>query len=577
MPSFSSVGYPGGPLKMHANGDLITGWLKNQQGFNGFVITDWQAIDQIPGDYPSDVRTSINAGIDMVMVPYEFETFESTLTSEVDAGRVTTARVDDAVQRILTQKFRLGLFEHPFADRSHQGDFGSAAHRAVARRAASESQVLLKNTGVLPLAKSAKLYVAGSNADDVGNQAGGWTITWQGGSGTTTSGATTILGGMRAVDPNVTYSRTASAPTSGYDAGVVIVGETPYAEGVGDIGNGRADLSLSSADRTAIDRVCGTLKCAVLVVSGRPMLVGDQLSKMGALVASWLPGSEGSGVSDVLFGDQSFTGRLPMTWMRSMAQLPINVGDAVYDPQFPFGWGLRTDNAKARLAAAGVSLPESAWATGVALLSALQGVDLTGAGWDKQDAVVSVARDLAQAAMVRDGINATTSALSAGAEHALYAGDPATAIAKLSQIAITSVSAPATVGGTVAPTLSLALGAPVSFGAFTPAVDRDYTATTTANVISSAGDAALSVSDVDANAPGRLVNGAFALASPLQARDDGVFGDVGANPLVLHTWSGPIANDARTLQFKQHIGATDPLRTGAYSKTLVFTLSSTQP
>ena len=365
----------------------------------------------------------------------------------------------------------------------------------------------------------------------------------------------------------------------------MVVGETPYAEGVGDIGNGRADLSLSSADRTAIDRVCGAMKCAVLVVSGRPMLVGDQLAKIGALVASWLPGTEGEGVADVLFGDQPFTGRLPMTWMRSMAQLPINVGDAVYDPQFPYGWGLRTDSAKARLQKAGLDAiagadvwnPDGSVRNGLAVLAALRAVDFTGMPWANQDLVVSVARDLAQAAMVRDGINADdVGALGRRRARALR-GDAATAIAKLSQIAISSTSAAGTVGGTVPPTLTLALGAPVSFGAFVPAVDRDYTATTTATVISSAGDAALSVSDPSANAPGRLVNGTFALASPLQARDDGAFGVIGANPLVLHGWGGPIANDIRTLQFKQHIGATDPLRTGTYGKTLVFTLSTTQP
>jgi beta-glucosidase len=598
MPSFSSVGYPGGALKMHADGNLITGWLKNQQGFDGFVITDWQAIDQLPGDYPSDVRTSINAGIDMVMVPYEFEAFEATLTAEIGAGRVAQARVDDAVRRILRKKFELGLFERPFADRTHQAHFGSATHRAIARRAASESQVLLTNDGTLPLSGSSRIYVAGSNADDVGNQAGGWTISWQGGSGATTEGATSILEGMREVAPaaSVTYSRTATAPTSGYDAGVVVVGETPYAEGVGDIGNGRADLSLSSADRTAIDRVCGAMKCVVLVVSGRPMLVGDRLAQIDALVASWLPGSEGGGVADVLFGAKPFTGRLPMTWMKSMAQLPINVGDASYDPQFPYGWGLRTDPARARLETAramGVPgldrlLSAPVWnadgsvAHGAAVLLELRAVaqqldTSTAEPWAGDDLVVSVARDLAQAAMIRDGITAAKSALSADAEHALYTGDVATAIAKLSQIALTTTEATGTVGGTVPATLSLALGVPVEFGTFVPAVGRDYTASTTADVISSAGDAVLSVSDPSGNAPGRLVNGTFALASPLQARDDGAFAPVGAGPLALHAWSGPVAHDLRTLQFKQSIAAAEALRTGRYGKTLVFTLSTTTP
>ncbi len=591
MPSYSSVLYPNGALKMHANQDLITNWLKGQQGFGGFVISDWQAIDQIPGgDYAYQVRTSINAGLDMIMVPYQYPTFESALTNEVGAGRVTQARVDDAVRRILTQKFKLGLFEHPFADRTHQAEFGDAQHRAVARRAAAESQVLLKNASVLPLSKTAKLYVAGSNADDVGNQAGGWTVTWQGGSGATTPGATTILQGMQQVAPNasITYSRDASAATAGYDAGVVVVGETPYAEGVGDIGNGRADLSLSAADRTAIDRVCGAMKCAVLVVSGRPMLVSDKLAEIGALVASWLPGSEGAGVADTLFGDVPFTGRLPMTWARSMAQLPINVGDASYDPQFPYGWGLRTDSAKARLQAAqaqGVSgldgllaaddfNPDGSVKNGVDVFNHLAGV--SGGTWAGQDLVVSVARDLAQAAMIRDGIGQATSKLSADAEHALYTGDMATAIAKLRQVAVTETGGTGPIDGTVPPTLSLTLGAPTAFGAFTPGVAKDYLASTTATVLSSAGDATLSVADPGPN-PGHLVNGSFALPSPLQARDDGALADIGATPLALHAWGGPVTNEVRTLQFSQHIGATDALRTGTYAKTLTFTLSTTQP
>src|SRR6201999_4590694 len=279
MPSYSSVQYPGGPLKMHANQDLITNWLKNTEGFDGFVISDYAAIDQIGSDYKADVKTSINAGLDMIMVPNNYPTFEADLTSLVGSGDVPQSRIDDAVSRILREKFRLGLFEHPFPDASKQSDFGTDAHRAVARKAAAESQTLLKNDGTLPLSKTAKIYVAGSNADDFGNQSGGWTITWQGGSGNSSTGTTTILQGMKQVAPgaSITYSKTASASTDGYDVGVVVVGETPYAEGVGDIGNGRADLALSAADKAAIDKVCGAMKCAVLGVSGRPMTISDQL------------------------------------------------------------------------------------------------------------------------------------------------------------------------------------------------------------------------------------------------------------------------------------------------------------
>ncbi|MFC8536321.1 glycoside hydrolase family 3 N-terminal domain-containing protein [Streptomyces sp. NPDC057249] len=344
MPSYSSldiIGDDQGPVKMHGDAEMINGVLKDRMGFEGFVISDYKAIDQLPGDYASDVRTSVNAGLDMIMVPTEYKDFTKTLQDEVAAGRIPQSRIDDAVARILTQKFKLGLFEQPYADTANLEKIGSAEHRAVAREAAAKSQVLLKNDGgVLPLKSSQKVYVAGSNADDIGNQAGGWTVSWQGSSGAITPG-TTILSAMKKDAASVTYSKDASADTAGYDVGVVVVGETPYAEGVGDVGNGH-DLKLSDADRAAIDKVCAAMKCAVLIVSGRPQLIGDQLDGIDALVASWLPGSEGDGVADVLFGKRPFTGQLPVTWPKSEAQLPINVGDASYDPQFPYGWGLTT-------------------------------------------------------------------------------------------------------------------------------------------------------------------------------------------------------------------------------------------
>ncbi|MFF5441831.1 glycoside hydrolase family 3 N-terminal domain-containing protein [Streptomyces achromogenes] len=345
MPSYSSLDITGdgkGVVKMHARGDMINGVLKDRMGFDGFVISDYNALDQLPGDLPTRVRTAVNAGVDMMMVPSSYKESSGALTDEAKAGRITRKRIDDAVSRILTEKFKLGLFEHPYADTTHAAAIGSPEHRKVARRAAAESQVLLKNTGgLLPLKKSQKVYVAGSNADDIGNQTGGWTVTWQGSSGDIVPG-TTILQGLRKAGGQVTYSKDASAPTGGYDVGVVVVGETPYAEGVGDVGNNGHDLTLSAADQAAVDKVCAAMKCAVLVVSGRPQLVGDRLDGIDALVASWLPGTEGDGVADVLYGKRPFTGQLPVTWPKSEAQLPINVGDPAYDPQFPYGWGLTT-------------------------------------------------------------------------------------------------------------------------------------------------------------------------------------------------------------------------------------------
>ncbi|GAA2305456.1 hypothetical protein GCM10010149_64080 [Nonomuraea roseoviolacea subsp. roseoviolacea] len=456
MPSFSSVDLGQGPTKMHAHRELITDVLKGRLGFKGFVVSDWQAIDQIPGDYPSDVRTSINAGLDMIMVPYAYAEFESTLKAEVEAGRVPMSRVDDAVARILTQKFRLGLFEHPYADRSGLPDVGSAAHRAVARTAAARSQVLLKNDGgLLPLRRDAKVYVAGSNADDLGNQSGGWTITWQGSSGPITTG-TTILSAIRSRAASVTWSRDASAPLAGHDVGVVVVGETPYAEGFGDVGRAGRTLDLSAADRAAVDRVCGAMKCVVLVVSGRPMVLGD-LSRVTALVASWLPGTEGAGVADPLFGAVPYTGRLPFTWFRTAAQLPINVGDAAYDPLFPYGWGLRTDPGRDRLralrdrlaggdaAAKGaavaltVALPERNWGADGTVRDSRVVLGALGAAaallersatdtYQQDDTLASVARDVAQATGRRPD-------LTARADQELAAGRVRQAVSLLAQAA----------------------------------------------------------------------------------------------------------------------------------------------
>ncbi|MEV6970550.1 glycoside hydrolase family 3 protein [Hamadaea sp. NPDC051192] len=419
MPSFSSVDWTedgvGNPLKMHAHQELLTGYLKGELGFDGFVISDWEGIHQIPD--PADpanggltaykVRTGVNAGIDMFMEPNSAPQFEQLLLAEVTAGNVSVARIDDAVSRILRKKFELGLFEHPYASLDNVARVGSAAHRALARQAVAESQVLLKNSGrALPIRKSAKVYVAGRNADDIGNQAGGWTISWQGNSGANTPG-TTILDGIRSVASDVTYSADASAPIDGADVGIVVVGETPYAEGYGDVGGPECgwctvpqqeekSLSLQPADKAAIDKVCAAIAtCVVVIVSGRTQLVTDQLGEMDALVAGWLPGSEGGGVADVLFGRKPFTGRLPVSWPASADQVPINVGDATYEPLFPYGWGLRT-------ATPGDSL----------------------------DALRAVAQNAVIAGRARPGWQK----LIADAEHAAQSGDTVTAVRLLARV-----------------------------------------------------------------------------------------------------------------------------------------------
>jgi beta-glucosidase len=366
MPSYSDVDWTedgiGNRINMHGNRDLITGWLKQKIGFSGFVISDYNGIDHINPEsftFAQKVEAGVNAGIDMFMQPQNFEQFDSTLTDLVNSGQVPMGRINDAVSRILTAKFELGLFEHPFTDRRYIDQVGSPAHHALARRAAAESQVLLKNRHhVLPVSGGHPVYVAGSNADNIGNQAGGWTLTWQGGSTNVIPG-TTILDGIRQdARGTVTYSEDASAAIPRGATGIVVVGETPYAEGFGDVFGPQwaydpgdhnvprpvKDMQLSAADKAAVDKVCAAAKrCVVVIVSGRPLILDPaQRHESDAIVAAWLPGSEGAGVADTLFGARPFTGKLPVTWPRTLNQEPINIGDPNYHPLYPYGYGLTT-------------------------------------------------------------------------------------------------------------------------------------------------------------------------------------------------------------------------------------------
>ncbi len=245
MPSYSDVDWLGdglgNPINMHGNRSLITGWLKQKQGFDGLVISDYEGIHHIdPGSsYEHQVEVGVKAGIDLFMEPYDYATFISTLKGLVQNGTIDMHRIDDAVSRVLRAKFELGLFEHPYTDRTHLDEVGSPAHRAVARKAVQESQVLLKNDHhALPIRGHRPIYVAGSNADNIGNQAGGWTLTWQGGSTNVIPG-TTILDAIKDDSSDVTFSEDASAPVPHGAIGVVVVGETPYAEGFGDVGGPR--------------------------------------------------------------------------------------------------------------------------------------------------------------------------------------------------------------------------------------------------------------------------------------------------------------------------------------------------
>ena len=340
MPSYSSWN----GVKMSAHRYLLTDVLKGELGFRGFLISDYRALNQLDPDYKTAIEKSINAGMDMVMVPDTYKEFIGHLTELVNEGRVSSSRIDDAVRRILRVKFAMGLMDADrsvLADRSLQASFGSAAHRAVARQAVRESLVLLKNGGrTLPLSKgAARIHVAGKNADNLGHQTGGWTISWQGGSGNVTPGGTTVLAAIKkAVSPNtnVTFSVDGTG-AAGADVGIAVIGETPYAEMMGD----RSDLALGPEDVTAVRNLrAAGIPVVVVVISGRPMILGDLLDQADALVAAWLPGTEGDGVADVLFGDYRPTGKLAYTWPRSMDQIPINQGDARYDPLFPLGYGL---------------------------------------------------------------------------------------------------------------------------------------------------------------------------------------------------------------------------------------------
>ncbi len=336
MVSFSS--WQG--TKMHAQRYLLTDVLKGELGFNGFLISDWMAISQIDEDYYTSVVTAINAGLDMVMVPFDYKAFISTLTRAVEQGDVSMTRIDDAVQRILRAKFWLGMFDYPFGRDDLLPEVGSAAHREVAREAVRKSAVLLKNEGVLPLAKDTRLLVAGSGADNLGKQCGGWSIDWQGAQGEITQG-TTILEGIRQTigGAQVSYNENGVfADDERAAVGVVVVGEAPYAEGLGDNGT----LTLPAEDIAVIERMRQRVKkLVVILLSGRPLLIANPLALSDAFVAAWLPGTEGQGVADVLFGDTPFVGRLSFSFPRSIEQVPLPALKQHPDgAMFPFGYGL---------------------------------------------------------------------------------------------------------------------------------------------------------------------------------------------------------------------------------------------
>jgi beta-glucosidase len=329
-------------LKMHAHEYLLTEVLKGELGFQGFLISDWMALDELGGSERDNIKTAILAGLDMVMVPTAYASFIRHLTSLVESGEIPMARIDDAVRRILRVKMRLGLFERPFADRGLLATVASEGHRRIAREAVARSQVLLKNTAaLLPLSKRLKaLFVAGEGADDIGLQCGGWTIDWQGRKGPITAGVSLLDGLRAAVAPStqVVYSATGEHRGPKAEVGIAVVAETPYAEWHGDV----RVPTLRPEDRAVIAKVrAASERLVIVVLSGRPLIMTDEIAGADAVVAAFLPGTEGAGVADVLFGDRPFTGRLPIAWPRDATGLVKSERNET-NVLFPFGFGLKT-------------------------------------------------------------------------------------------------------------------------------------------------------------------------------------------------------------------------------------------
>jgi beta-glucosidase len=334
--------------KMHGNKLLLTDILKGELGFRGFLVSDWAAIDQLSPDFKADIENSINAGLDMIMIPNgpgqpnNYVEFIQNLKQLVAEKRVSLARIDDAMRRILRIKFEMGSFEKPYTDPSLTAAIGSAEHRAVARECVRQSLVQLKNDNhAMPLSKTLKhLAVVGGAADDIGIQCGGWTISWQGRPGNVTHGGTTILTAIRntvAPGTKVTFSPDGS-DVKGADAAVVVVGELPYAEMKGD----RSDLRLAPADVALVEKAKSAgVPVVTVLLSGRPLILGAALDASDAFIAAWLPGTEGQGVADVLFGDYKPTGRLPRQWPRSNDRTTTDIGHpSAIGPLFPYGFSL---------------------------------------------------------------------------------------------------------------------------------------------------------------------------------------------------------------------------------------------
>jgi len=336
MASYSSISGD----KMHGSKYWLTTVLKTEKKFDGILVSDWAAIRQLPGSSDDQIVAGINAGLDMIMLPDNYQDFIPAAIRLVNSGRIAQTRVDDAVRRILTVKYRLGLWNKTRTDRSLTAQVGSDAHRQVAREAVRKSLVLLKNkNNLLPLSKTPDyLVVSGSHANNIGLQCGGWTVEWQGASGAITKG-TTVFQAMRKVVPSTDHLIYAEDASEYFfaSAAVIVIGEQPYAEGAGD----RTDLKLPDSDVQMIKSLKASGVPVVLVLmSGRPMILSNVIEDCDAVIAAWLPGTEGDGIADVLFGDYKPTGKLSHSWPASMSQIPVNGVTTGVDVLFPYGYGL---------------------------------------------------------------------------------------------------------------------------------------------------------------------------------------------------------------------------------------------
>jgi len=361
MASFNQIN----GVHQHVDSARLTGILKTELGFDGFVIADWEGIENsttpgAAGDYTGTVtgvsskdaiRNAINAGIDMAMVPQSATTFISNMKSLVQAGQISEDRVKDAVRRILRAKIRAGRIDNPNGPTAYAGisaNIGSAEHRKIAREAVQKSLVILKNENVLPLATTDQIFLTGSHANNTGLQCGGWTNGWQGSITNNITGATSIQAGF---DEVASGARVTSADAAGTI--VYVIGEVPYAEWYGDFRNGDfnnkiiTEASYMGVSFGTTDSYISQIKTwqaaghkvAVVFITGRPLPITSLIEAADAFVVAWLPGSEGAGVADVLFGKVNPTGKLPHTWPKDASQIPINEGDGKTG-LYPYGYGL---------------------------------------------------------------------------------------------------------------------------------------------------------------------------------------------------------------------------------------------